>query len=37
MNSAEIKPGMKGAAWTVFDGMEPESAAATIIGPWNNA
>ena len=37
MKSAEIKAGMKGTAWTVFEGMEPEAVPVEIIGLWKNA
>lgn len=37
MKSAEIKPGMKGTAWTVFEGTEPEAVPVEIIGLWKNA
>lgn len=37
MRSAEIRPGMKGVAWTVFQGSEPEPIPVEIIGPWKNA
>ncbi|MBA3974226.1 MAG: hypothetical protein C0504_08430 [Candidatus Solibacter sp.] len=37
MKSAEIKPGMKGTAWTVFEGTEPEAIPVEIIGLWKNA
>src|SRR3954466_3982088 len=32
----EIKPGMKGTAWTVFQGTEPEPVPIEIIGRWKN-
>jgi hypothetical protein len=35
--SSEIKPGMKGVAWTVFKGAEPEPVPVEIIGLWRNA
>src|SRR2546425_13312423 len=34
---ADLKPGMKAQAWTVFSGMEPESVPVEIIGVWKNA
>ncbi len=37
MKSAELKPGMKGLAWTVFAGAEPEPVPVEIIGLWKNA
>lgn len=37
LKSSELKPGMKGYAWTVFQGSEPESVPIEIIGLWKNA
>jgi hypothetical protein len=37
MKSSELKPGMKGVAWTVFEGSEPEPVPVEIIGLWKNA
>jgi hypothetical protein len=37
MRSAEVKAGMQGVAWTVFQGTEPEAVPVEIIGPWKNA
>lgn len=37
MRSSEIKPGMKGTAWTVFEGSEAEAVPVEIIGAWKNA
>ena len=37
MKSAELRPGMKGVAWTVFEGTEPEPIPVDIIGLWKNA
>lgn len=37
MRSSEIRAGMKGVAWTVFQGSEPEAIPVEIIGPWRNA
>lgn len=37
MKSSEIKAGMQGVAWTVFQGSEPEPIPVEIIGPWKNA
>jgi hypothetical protein len=34
---ADVKPGMKGVAWTVFSGSEPEPVPVEIIGVWKNA
>ncbi len=34
---ADVKPGMKGTAWTVFSGTEPEAIPVEIIGRWRNA
>src|SRR5689334_2366056 len=36
MKSSLIKPGMKGYAWTVFQGSEPEPVPIEIIGLWKN-
>ncbi len=36
MKTSEIKPGMKGVAWTVFQGFEPEPVPVEIIGVWKN-
>jgi hypothetical protein len=35
--SADVKPGMKAVAWTVFAGSEPEAVPIEIIGLWKNA
>lgn len=32
-----LKPGMKGVAWTVFQGNKPEAVPVEIIGLWENA
>lgn len=32
-----VKPGMKGVAWTVFQGSKPEPVPVEIIGVWQNA
>lgn len=32
-----LKPGMKGVAWTVFQGSKPEPVPVEIIGTWQNA
>jgi hypothetical protein len=37
MRSSEIKPGMQGIAWTVFQGSEPEAMPVEIIGLLKNA
>ena len=37
MKSAELKPGMKATAWTVFEGTQPEQVPIEIIGLWKNA
>src|SRR4051812_44629706 len=34
---AALKPGMKGVAWTVFQGSKPEAVPGEIIGLWENA
>jgi hypothetical protein len=35
--SSELRPGMKGVAWTVFEGTQPEQMPVEIIGLWKNA
>lgn len=37
LRSDEVKAGMQGVAWTVFQGTEPEPIPVEIIGPWKNA
>jgi hypothetical protein len=37
MKSSELRPGMKGTAWTVFAGTEPEPVPIEIIGLWKSA
>ncbi|MGA2722640.1 MAG: hypothetical protein ABSG79_09515 [Bryobacteraceae bacterium] len=37
MRLSEIKPGMKGTAWTVFQGTEAEPVPVEIVGLWKNA
>lgn len=37
MKSADVKPGMQGTAWTVFQGSVPEAIPVEIIGLWRNA
>ncbi len=32
-----VRPGMKGVAWTVFQGSKPESIPVEIVGTWQNA
>src|SRR5580692_8258757 len=32
----DIKPGLTGTAWTVFQGMEPEPVPIEIVGVWKN-
>lgn len=34
---ADVKPGVKGIAWTVFQGTEPEPVPVELIGLWKNA
>src|SRR5581483_7931846 len=36
LKASEIKRGMKGYAWTVFQGTEPEPVPVEIIGLWKN-
>jgi hypothetical protein len=36
IKSSELRPGMKGVAWTVFQGTEPEPVPVEIIGLWKN-
>lgn len=33
---SEIRPGMQGIAWTVFQGSQPEAVPVEIIGRWEN-
>ncbi len=33
---AALKPGMKGIAWTVFEGTKPEPVPVEIVGIWQN-
>jgi hypothetical protein len=35
--AAQIKPGLKAVAWTVFEGTEAEAVPIEIIGLWKNA
>lgn len=37
LKTSEIRPGMKGVAWTVFQGSHPEPVPVEIIGLWKNA
>jgi hypothetical protein len=37
LKSSELKPGMKGTAWTVFTGSEAEPVPVEIVGLWKNA
>lgn len=37
LKTSEIRPGMKGVAWTVFQGAHPEPVPVEIIGLWKNA
>ena len=37
MKIGDVKPGMKGTAWTVFQGSEAEPIPVEIIGLWKNA
>jgi hypothetical protein len=32
----DIRPGMTGTAWTVFEGMDPEPVPIEIVGVWKN-
>src|SRR5436305_1398300 len=34
---ADVKPGMKGTAWTTFEGVTPEPVPIELIGIWKNA
>src|ERR1700726_2894879 len=35
--SSDLRPGMKGVAWTVFQGTQPEAIPVEILGLWKNA
>ncbi len=37
LKTSEVRPGMKGVAWTVFQGAQPEPVPVEIIGLWKNA
>ena len=34
---SEVRPGMKGTAWTAFTGTQPEPVPVELIGIWKNA
>ncbi len=34
---ADVKPGMKGTAWTTFEGVQPEPVPIDLIGIWKNS
>src|SRR6202140_3466831 len=36
LKSSELRPGMKGVAWTVFQGTVPEPIPVEILGLWKN-
>jgi hypothetical protein len=36
LRSSELRPGMKGVAWTVFQGTEAEPIPVEILGLWKN-
>jgi hypothetical protein len=36
MPVSQVKPGMKGIAWTVFQGTEPEPVPIEIVGRWKD-
>ena len=36
MPVSQVKPGMKGVAWTVFQGTEPEPVPIEIVGRWKD-
>ena len=33
----QVRPGMKGVAWTAFEGTSPEAVPVELIGLWKNA
>ena len=35
--ASDLRPGMKGVAWTVFQGTTPEAIPVEILGLWKNA
>jgi hypothetical protein len=37
LKSSDLRPGMKGVAWTVFQGTEAEPVPVEILGLWKNA
>jgi hypothetical protein len=37
LRSADVRPGMRGIAWTVFQGDTPEPVPVEILGLWKNA
>ena len=37
LKTADVRPGMKGVAWTVFQGSHPEPVPVEVIGLWKNA
>ena len=37
LKSSDLHPGMKGVAWTVFQGTEAEPVPVEILGLWKNA
>jgi hypothetical protein len=37
LKASEVRPGMKGTAWTVFEGTQAEAVPVEIIGLWRNA
>jgi hypothetical protein len=37
LKTSEVRAGMKGVAWTVFEGSKPEPVPVEIIGLWKNA
>lgn len=37
MKAVDVKPGMKGTAWTVFEGYDAEPVPLEIIGTWKSA
>src|SRR5579871_4782598 len=36
MHLSEVKTGMKGTAWTVFQGTQPEPVPIEVLGRWKN-
>ncbi|MBC8165339.1 MAG: hypothetical protein H7Y20_05635, partial [Bryobacteraceae bacterium] len=37
MKLSDVRPGMKGTAWTTFQGVQPEPVPVELIGVWKNA